>query len=90
MVPDLAFVLLEEVVEVRLFGGQLGFGKGKYVSSYILHLQENIVHVRAFVFKLYAIDVFSKKCASLVLSRLLWVCCLVLDQLRGKPYFVYP
>jgi hypothetical protein len=57
VIPDLAFVSVEELGDERLIRGKFGFSKGKYIGSYTLHLQKEVDHICTVVVKAYAVYV---------------------------------
>ena len=90
MIPDFTFLALEEVVDKGLIGSEFCFCKAKNISSCILHLEEEVQHIGAFVVNTDAINIL-KIDAKYLFSpdfsgnmALAWVYLLVYFTLIGK------
>jgi hypothetical protein len=57
VIPDLAFVAIEEVSDEWLISSKFGFRKSEDVSTDIFHLEKQVEHVCTVVLKANAIDI---------------------------------
>jgi hypothetical protein len=72
MIPDFPFVFLKEGLYIGLICSKLGFRKCEYISSYILHLEEEIDRVSCIVVKANAVNILKVDLHSLFFPYGVW------------------